>query len=162
MRIRINGDKVIRNADVTMSSDGRVMTVKAVNPSISVAEIAALLGGEPRIEVLEDIGLEVKAVYQGAKMTTVNMELSNGRPIVTVSLLVSRMSAADAEELRRQIDAQNTSIASLRQTVENQTFVIAAQEAAIKLMGENVSAAQTAAQNAENAIKAIEEGIADA
>lgn len=162
MRIRINGDKVIRNADVTMSSDGRVMTVKAVNPSISVAEIAALLGGEPRIEVLEDVGLEVKAVYQGAKMTTVNMELSNGRPIVTVSLLVSRMSAADAEELRRQIDAQNTSIASLRQTLENQTFVIAAQEAAIKLMGENVSAAQTAAQNAENAIKAIEEGIADA
>ena len=141
MKIRINEEKIIRNADVLMSSDGRVMTVKAVNPEGGVAGVAALLEGEPKIEVMESVGTEVKAVYQGAKATAVSMELNGGIPIVTVTLLVSRASGGDTEELRRQIDAQATSIAALRQTIENQTFIITAQEAAIK---------------------AIEEGIADA
>ena len=162
MKIRINGDKVIRNVELQMSSDGRTLTIKAVNPPGGVCGVYDLLNGEPKIEVLDSVGTEVKAIYQGAKATAVRMELSGGIPVVTVTLLVSKVSGGDADELRKELAQMSETIASQEAQIAAQTKKIEEQEKAISGMSETVTQAHSAAQTAYDAIKAIEEGIADA
>ena len=162
MKIRINGEKIIRNAEVTMSSDGRVMTMKALNPEGGVAGVSELLSGEPKIEVMESVGTEVKAVYQGAKATAVSMEISGGIPVVTVTLLVSKVSAGELDKLREEISSLGDVIEDQALVIGAQAERITAQEETIRAMSEAVTQAHSAAQTAYDAIKAIEEGIADA
>lgn len=174
MKIRI-GDKIIRNVDVSMSSDGRILTLKITNAA-SVAELVAVLDGEPKIEVLENVGTEVKAVYQGAKMTTISMEMRGGVPVVTATLMIKRVTDDVADKLREELEAlggtvedqalvigmQAERITAQGELIAAQTAQIAAQGESLKAMSEAVSEAHSAAETAQNAIKAIEEGIADA
>lgn len=162
MKIRINGDKIIRNIELQMSSDGRTLTIKVLNPPGGVIGVSELLNGEPRIEVMDSVGMEVKAIYQGAKATAVQMELSGGIPIVTVTLLVSKVSGGDMDKLREEIKSLGDVIEDQALVIGTQSERITAQEETIRAMAEAVTEAHRAAQTAYDAIKAIEEGIADA
>lgn len=162
MKIRINGDKVIRNVELQMSSDGRTLTIKAINPPGGVIGVSDLLSGEPKIEVMDSVGTEVRAIYQGAKATAVQMELSGGIPVVTVTLLVSKVVGGDMDKLLAEIKSLGDVIEDQALVIGTQSERITAQEETIKAMAAAVTEAHRAAQTAYDAIKAIEEGIADA
>lgn len=180
MVIRINGEAV-KSATYKLSSDGRIMTMTIRNPEQTVGALANMLSGNPKIEIIANGSTQ--AVYTAVKMMTINMETVGGVLTVTASLQVNALEADIVEALRKEIadlgdviedqatvigtqseriTAQDKVIAAQSKAITAQTERISAQEKTIGQMSEAVTKAYSAAETAQNAIKAIEEGIADA
>ena len=160
MKARINGTGMLRGASARLSADGRTLTLTTVSPGKSVSEIAAMLEGEAKIELMD--GLSVTAVYKSDALAAIHMEMRGGAPVVTAMLRVQRIGEDEADRLRGEIERLTSLNDRQAAALSAQEERIKAQEAALEAMDTAVRTAQSAAEAAQSAIRAIEEGIEDA
>ena len=152
MTIRIDGTR-FDNAQLRLSNDRKYLTLEIKNAGLSLEQMAALLEANPEIEVLAGSG--VTAIYFTKDLVSLQMQAQNRWTMVTATLQAERLAPDAAEQLKALIDEQAEQIA-------HQAGVITAQSAAMETMSKALEAALSAARNAQNALAAIEEGIADA
>lgn len=152
MTIRIDGTR-FDNAQLRVSNDRKYLTLEIKNAGLSLEQMAALLEGHPEIEVISGGG--VTAIYYTSDLKSLQMQTQNRWTMVTANLLAERLAPDAAERLEAAIKEQDEMIAQ-------QSAVIAKQTEAITEMSGALEAAVTAAKNAQEALRALEEGIADA
>ncbi|MBQ2991332.1 MAG: hypothetical protein IJD60_08605 [Clostridia bacterium] len=150
MNVRINGT-IVENMDVRLSSDRKSLTLKTEKLGMPLERMAALLEGEPGIEVMNGAG--VTSMYRGMKLTSLVTQARGGALTMTACLQVERIHEDTAAALEKKIE-------ELKQTVDMQRRMIDRQNDAMTQMNRALEAASAAAKSARDAIAALEEGIA--
>ena len=159
MTIRIDGKTEIGNATVRIGGDGGLLTIVIRNSPKTVNEIAALLGGKPKIELIS--GGFVTAVYQGMRLRSCRMEVIGGVTMVNVSMQVDRIHADTAVMLEKAMKHHEETVRKQAETIAQQAEVIRRQEESLEEMASAVREAQRQASLAADALAAIEGGMAD-
>lgn len=116
MIIRIDGKTEIGNATVRVMDGGGLLTITIRNSTMAVGDIAVLLDGRPKIEVIS--GGFVTAVYQGMRLRSCRMEIIGGVTTATVSLQVDRLSADTATAIEQALKLQEATIREQEETIE--------------------------------------------